>query len=150
MRARSALELLRSEGESLPLRFGCSGIDRVTGGLQRRSITELVGEAGSGKTQFSLQLALQCVLPLEAGGLGASCAYISTPGEGGFPIRRLQQMAMAKIAGLSNAGAGDNGLIVTQGSLLENIHIENCGNIDDFLNDLVSILPHIYISYSIN
>jgi RecA/RadA recombinase len=40
-------------------------------------ITEIAGEAGLGKTQLSLQLALRCQLPLSMGGLQAHSAYIS-------------------------------------------------------------------------
>jgi DNA-repair protein XRCC3 len=35
-----------------------------------RGLTEIAGEAGAGKTQLCLQLALHAVLPKEHGGLG--------------------------------------------------------------------------------
>ena len=42
------------------------------GGFPMRGITEIVGPAGSGKTQLALQLTLAVQLPKEKGGLGGS------------------------------------------------------------------------------
>ncbi|KAG5180547.1 hypothetical protein JKP88DRAFT_166483, partial [Tribonema minus] len=53
------------------LSFGCAALDaNLGGGLPLHGLTELVGEAGTGKTQFCLQLLLQAVLPVEHGGVG--------------------------------------------------------------------------------
>nr|ACI97402.1 spindle B [Drosophila simulans] len=74
--------------------FGCSALDRCTGGgVVTRGITELCGAAGVGKTQLLLQLCLCVQLPRELGGLGKGVAYICT--ESSFPARRLLQMSKA-------------------------------------------------------
>ncbi|KAH8246874.1 hypothetical protein KR032_002520 [Drosophila birchii] len=74
--------------------FGCSALDRCTGGgVVTRGITELCGASGVGKTQLLLQLALCVQLPNELGGLGKGVAYICT--EDAFPARRLLQMSKA-------------------------------------------------------
>lgn len=74
--------------------FGCSALDRCTGGgVVTRGITELCGAAGVGKTQLLLQLSLCVQLPTELGGMGRGVAYICT--EDAFPARRLLQMSKA-------------------------------------------------------
>ncbi|KAL7641634.1 UNVERIFIED_CONTAM: hypothetical protein RMT77_007507 [Armadillidium vulgare] len=70
---------------------GCPKLDEALGGgVPCVGLTELAGESGSGKTQFGLQLALQCQLPVALGGLGKSVAYICT--ETQFPVSRLNQL----------------------------------------------------------
>lgn len=50
------------------LSFGDPIIDNcLDGGILPRAITEIAGEAGSGKTQLCLQLSLQVQLPIERG-----------------------------------------------------------------------------------
>ncbi|KAL5549141.1 hypothetical protein UlMin_004372 [Ulmus minor] len=74
--------------------LGCPILDRcLGGGVPCNSVTELVAESGSGKTQLCLQLALSAQLPLSHGGLSASSLYIHT--EFPFPFRRLQQLSRA-------------------------------------------------------
>ncbi|KAJ7552481.1 hypothetical protein O6H91_06G057100 [Diphasiastrum complanatum] len=71
---------------------GCSVLDSVlAGGIACGSITEIVGESASGKTQLALQLLLAVQMPLSCGGLRGSALYLFT--EGYFPDRRLQQLA---------------------------------------------------------
>ncbi|KAK9210420.1 hypothetical protein WN944_002790 [Citrus x changshan-huyou] len=71
---------------------GCPIIDRcLGGGIPCNSITELVAESGSGKTQFCLQLTLSAQLPSSHGGLSASSLYLHT--EFPFPMRRLHQLS---------------------------------------------------------
>jgi DNA-repair protein XRCC3 len=53
------------------LSFGCGALDSALGGgVPMRGLTEIAGEAGAGKTQLCLQLALYAVLSKEHGGLG--------------------------------------------------------------------------------
>jgi RecA/RadA recombinase len=74
--------------------LGCPILDSaLRGGIPCGSITELVGECGSGKTQLCLQLLLCAQLPVSKGGLGSSSIYIHS--EGYFASRRLQQLAQA-------------------------------------------------------
>jgi hypothetical protein len=95
----------------------------------------LSGEAGCGKTQLCLTLALQVQLDLQHGGRDGAAAYLSC-GEGTFPIRRLSQMAQAF--------AVRTGL--PQERLLSNVHIEHCYNIDDAQTILVGLIfcPLLY------
>ncbi|XP_017076691.2 DNA repair protein XRCC3 [Drosophila eugracilis] len=74
--------------------FGCSALDRCTGGgVVTRGITELCGAAGVGKSQLLLQLSLCVQLPTELGGLGKGVVFICT--ESAFPARRLLQISKA-------------------------------------------------------
>ncbi|CAB4273241.1 unnamed protein product [Prunus armeniaca] len=74
------------------LSIGCPILDACLGsGIPYNTITELVGESSSGKTQLCLQLTVQAQLPHGHGGLGGSSLYIYT--EFSFSFRRLQQLA---------------------------------------------------------
>jgi DNA-repair protein XRCC3 len=71
--------------------FGCPLIDnKIGGGLPLKSVTELVGEAGAGKTQLCLQQSFLVQLPDFVGGLSGSTYYIYTDGR--FPYRRYDQL----------------------------------------------------------
>jgi RecA/RadA recombinase len=71
--------------------FGCPVLDsKLGGGLPCKSVTELVGEAGVGKTQICIQQSMAVQLPFANGGLFGSAYYIYT--EGRFPYRRLDQL----------------------------------------------------------
>ncbi|GLU20908.1 hypothetical protein SLE2022_370840 [Rubroshorea leprosula] len=73
---------------------GCPILDRcLGGGIPCNSVTEVVAESGSGKTQICLQLALHAQLPVSSGGLAASSLYLYT--EFPFPFRRLHQLSVA-------------------------------------------------------
>ncbi|EGS23843.1 DNA repair protein (rad57)-like protein [Thermochaetoides thermophila DSM 1495] len=61
----------------------------LSGGIPIRTITEITGESGTGKTQFLLTLLLSVQLP-PPHGLGRPAMYIST--EAPLPTRRLSQM----------------------------------------------------------
>ncbi|GAB4853574.1 hypothetical protein Ancab_017765 [Ancistrocladus abbreviatus] len=65
----------------------------LSGGIPCNSITELVAESASGKTQLSLQLLLSSQLPTSLGGLSSSSLYIFT--EFPFPSRRLHQLSLS-------------------------------------------------------
>jgi RecA/RadA recombinase len=119
-----------------------------------QGITEIAGEAGCGKTQTCLTLALQVSsnnfrelptttsmlaasadwiqvqLDVKYGGRGGAAAYLSC-GEGIFPIRRLSQLA----------AAFETRTGVPSEQLLANVHIEQCYNIDDAQAILVGELP---------
>ena len=71
------------------LSSGCPKLDAsLMGGLRPGEITEVVGESSAGKTQFSLQVALQAAIRKE------TVIYIVT--EGSFPSARLDQMVTAR------------------------------------------------------
>ena len=55
---------------SFEINIWCQSVDELLGGgFETKSITELYGEFGSGKTQFSHQLAVNAMLPVKEGGL---------------------------------------------------------------------------------
>lgn len=128
MTPTSAFELFMSERHELS--FGCKKIDDAIGKLNIAGITEISGEAGTGKTQFCLCLSLQCQLPVSSGGMDGTCAYLSC-GEGQFPIRRLSQLA---------ACYDPN---ITQASFLENVVIEQCYSPEEALNTLCKKIPEM-------
>jgi len=71
------------------LSVGCPLLDlSLLGGLRPGELTEVVGESSSGKTQFSLQVAV------EAAVRGETVIYIVT--EGAFPSVRLDQIVRAR------------------------------------------------------
>ncbi|CAM9314337.1 unnamed protein product, partial [Chrysoparadoxa australica] len=89
----TAKDLYNNEFKRKRFSFGCSHLDHVFGGgLITQGITEVTGEAGSGKTQLCLQLALQAQLSPHQGGLGGKSCVLSC-GEGDFPSKRLSQLA---------------------------------------------------------
>jgi RAD51-like protein 1 len=63
----------------------------LCGGLPSRSVTEIVGPSGAGKTQFCLMMTCKAVLPESMGGRGGKVVYIDT--EGAFNAGRLQEIA---------------------------------------------------------
>lgn len=74
--------------------FGCTALDRLTlNGIGTRGVTEIAGEAGSGKSQVCMQLALMVQLPRSMGGLEMGAVFICT--EDSFSSKRLVQMAEA-------------------------------------------------------
>lgn len=76
---RFRLENVGCKGSKLKQDYcttGCHLLDEVlSGGMPTFGITEVFGEAGSGKTQLCLQLALTAQLPVELGGLDAGGYY---------------------------------------------------------------------------
>lgn len=71
--------------------FNVQSLDRLTeGGIDVGAVTEIFGEAGTGKTQLCMQLALNCALPVELNGLNGRTCYVST--DKPFPTNRLAQM----------------------------------------------------------
>ena len=83
------------------LSTGCSNLDQILrGGVKTKSMTEFVGENGSGKSQLCLQLLLETVSGRRRFGDdedddddddgGFSAVYVTT--EGQFPVERLREI----------------------------------------------------------
>lgn len=88
----TANDLFESNEKFQQIVFNVKSLDELTdGGVDVGAVTEIFGEAGSGKTQLCLQLALNCALPKEFHGLNGKTCYVSTDKR--FPISRLAQMA---------------------------------------------------------
>ncbi len=65
--------------DRLKMTTGCKSLDMLLeGGLETKSITELHGEFGTGKSQICQQLAVTVQLPVAEGGLDGACLYIDT------------------------------------------------------------------------
>lgn len=102
-RGRTALAALTTE----TVATGVAGLDEaLRGGFARGHVSELVGPAGMGKTQFCLTIAAR-----EAAA-GRGVVYVET--EGKFPAARLGEMLAAR--GASPAAAA-NVSVVLAGSL---------------------------------
>lgn len=80
------MKTLNNITENLPkIPTGCSIDNLLDGGVERSTITQFFGPPGSGKTNISLKLAVQCALG------GGKVIYIDT--EGGLSIKRIKQIA---------------------------------------------------------
>lgn len=102
---QTAADLLEQRKDVAKLTTGSKVLDELLGGgVESRSITETHGAYGSGKSQVSMQLAVNVQLPPEKGGLGGKAVIIDS--EGSFRPERVQQMAEA--AGLDPAEALTN------------------------------------------
>ncbi|KAL8516132.1 hypothetical protein ACS0TY_014704 [Phlomoides rotata] len=93
----------------LPTRL--KGLDAaLCGGIPFGVVTELVGPAGIGKTQFCLKLALLASFPTSHGGLGGRVIYIDV--ESKFSSRRMIEMGLSsfpeifKMEGMAQEMAG--------------------------------------------
>ncbi|KAG8371384.1 hypothetical protein BUALT_Bualt13G0082200 [Buddleja alternifolia] len=94
---QTALSLLEQRKQNeylaghLPTRL--TGLDTaLCGGIPFGVVTELVGPAGIGKTQFCLKLALLASLPISFGGLGGRVTYVDV--ESKFSSRRMIEMGL--------------------------------------------------------
>jgi len=71
---------------------GSQALDGLLGGgVETRTMTEVFGEYGSGKTQLCHQLSVNVQLPKENGGLAGKAVYIDT--EGTFRWERIEAMS---------------------------------------------------------
>jgi RecA/RadA recombinase len=88
---RTALSLLADPLCQSALSTGCALIDAFLRGGVRCSLglTEICGEAGSGKSTFAMRLALMAQLPRACGGLDGAAVYFCTED---FSDRRLRQL----------------------------------------------------------
>lgn len=91
----TAAELFQHSEKFRQIKFNVESLDELTeGGIDVGSVTEIFGEAGSGKTQLCLQLALQCQLPTsDMNGVQSKVIYIST--DKSLSTKRLETMALA-------------------------------------------------------
>jgi len=109
--------------------------------LPLHGIFEICGEAGSGKTQLCLQLALQAMLPPAMGGLGGQACYLSS-GEGRFPLRRFQQLAA-----LSASRGVDHG--VTETELMQRLLLHRCDHVDSQFEAVEQQLPSLLAAHDV-
>ncbi len=97
------------------IKTGSENLDNLLGGgIETQAVTELHGAFGSGKTQVGFQLAVNVQLPVEEGGLNASCIFLDV--EGTFRPSRVKQIAEGR------------GLDAKK--ILGNIYVARCYNSD--------------------
>ena len=97
--------------------------DLLQGGLETWAITELYGKTGAGKTEMAQQLAVNCMLSVDSGGLDGHTAIIDTEGK----IRPERMNQMVKSHGLDPA------------QVFPKIHYTRACSVDDMFDCLVSI-----------
>uniref|UniRef100_A0A0N5BA99 DNA repair protein RAD51 homolog n=1 Tax=Strongyloides papillosus TaxID=174720 RepID=A0A0N5BA99_STREA len=84
----SASKILEQRENLIKIRTGSRSMDRLFGGgIETGSITEIFGEAGTGKTQLCHMLAVNCQLPADEGGGEGKCMWLDT--EGSFRSERI-------------------------------------------------------------
>ena len=94
IRFKTALEVKKERISTKKITTGSHALDELLGGgIETRTMTELFGEFGSGKTQICHQLSVNVQLPPEKGGLNGKAVYIDT--EGTFRWERIEKMAKA-------------------------------------------------------
>ncbi|KKK52487.1 hypothetical protein LCGC14_3104430 [marine sediment metagenome] len=88
----TAMDLLEEYKKKRKLTTGSQNLDEIlAGGISTGSITEIIGEYASGKSQLTFQLCVNAQLPYELGGLEGSVYFIDT--EGTFRPERIIAMA---------------------------------------------------------
>jgi RecA/RadA recombinase len=105
----------------------------LRGGIGTNMITELSGEAGAGKTQFCLTMALRAQLPVSCGGLGGRVFYLNCL-EGEFPAKRLENLAVSQVKRLEGVDTG--GEQYTARRFLDNVITHMCPNTDELVDVL--------------
>lgn len=101
----TATEFHQRRADIIQLSTGSNELDKILqGGIETGSITELVGEFRTGKSQLCHTLAVTCQLPIDRGGGEGKCLYIDT--EGTFRPERL--VAIAERYNLSGPDVLDN------------------------------------------
>ncbi|AWR99476.1 DNA repair and recombination protein RadA [Metallosphaera hakonensis] len=94
IRFKTALEIEQERASVKKITTGSQALDGLLGGgIETRTMTELFGEFGSGKTQICHQVSVNVQLPPEKGGLSGKALYIDT--EGTFRTERIKAMASA-------------------------------------------------------
>ncbi|AEB94120.1 MAG: DNA repair and recombination protein RadA [Metallosphaera sp.] len=94
IRFKTALEIEQERASVKKITTGSQALDGLLGGgIETRTMTELFGEFGSGKTQICHQVSVNVQLPSEKGGLSGKALYIDT--EGTFRTERIKAMASA-------------------------------------------------------
>ncbi|XP_024031792.1 DNA repair protein RAD51 homolog 2 [Morus notabilis] len=92
---------IQKEGHGGHLPTGLKGLDEaLCGGIPFGVLTELVGPAGIGKTQFCMKLSLLASLPTAYGGLNGRVIYIDV--ESKFSSRRMIEIGVQSFPDIFN------------------------------------------------
>ncbi|PIK51644.1 putative DNA repair protein [Apostichopus japonicus] len=146
--ALSAFELLKRENDSPGIMTFCEEVDDMLGGgVPLAKITEFCGSPGVGKTQLSIQLAVNVQIPEAFGGLQGEAVFIDT--EGSFIPQRAADIAQAvedhcrRVASIQKTELEDQSACLKDFSvekILSGIHYFRCHNYTELLA-LVNLLP---------
>jgi RAD51-like protein 1 len=109
------------------------------GGLRIGTITELVGTAGTGKTQLALQTTITTALSYNISGSSSSSS--STSGGGTIWIDTEQKLSLARLQEMTIARCRSNHPNVC--TVLENITIHSPSNVNEFIHVLDSLEDEI-------
>mmetsp|Transcript_51090 Transcript_51090/g.132673 ORF Transcript_51090/g.132673 Transcript_51090/m.132673 type:complete len:314 (+) Transcript_51090:162-1103(+) len=92
-RFQTAMDVqMRRDAEVVRISTGCAELDAIFGGgIESGSITELYGEARSGKSQLAMTVAVSSFLPRDVGGGEGRTLILDT--EGSFRPERLRPIA---------------------------------------------------------
>ncbi|MEN9626058.1 MAG: hypothetical protein RL557_386 [archaeon] len=93
---QDGLEFAEKRKEVFYITTGSNELNKLLGGkgLETKSITEVFGAYGSGKTQIGLSLAVNVQTPLDQGGAEGKAVFIDT--EGTFRPERIKQIAESR------------------------------------------------------
>jgi DNA repair protein RadA len=105
----NALELHKIRSKEVKhITTGSTEVDKIlNGGIETRSMSELAGMNGAGKTQFCLQLCVNVQLSEDKGGLDGNALFIDT--ENTFRPERI--MGIAEAMGLDPIKTAENVLL---------------------------------------
>lgn len=91
---KSGMDCKSEEDNIEKIKTGSKALDKLfMGGVETSATTEVYGEFGSGKTQFSHTMCVMVQKPIEQGGLDAKAIWINT--EGTFEPSRIISIAEA-------------------------------------------------------
>jgi len=150
---KNSWNLLLERTSTLPIVTFCEKLDNeLGGGVYLGQITELVGAASLGKTQFCFQLAVDVQLPVEFGGIGGHCVYVDT--ECCYVPKRVEEIANAAIQHCLSIASQSSELSAaaekfTLDSILKGIYVKRCfdlGSLAATIGDLekfVAIRPKV-------
>ncbi|XP_041655570.1 DNA repair protein RAD51 homolog 3 [Cheilinus undulatus] len=139
----SALDHLQKEEELTNIVTFCSQLDTaLNGGLPIGKTTEICGTPGTGKTQLSLQLAVDVQVPPCFGGLGGQVVFVDT--EGSFLLQRVTNIATAAVKHCSLLVEDDEQRVAmttfSVETILSNIFLVRCHDYVELLAEL-QLLP---------
>lgn len=132
-----AIKLSHTKDKSCFLSTSLPSLDNVLmGGLPSSTLTEITGPPGSGKTQFSILLAIMATLPQYMGGLNGNVIYIDT--EAAFSAQRLVEMASSRFPDLFNSSEKQEELLSKVHVFLESTCLSLWSRLEHLEEDIIS------------
>jgi RAD51-like protein 2 len=121
------------------------GLFGNVGGVPIGQMTEFCGVPGVGKTQMSMQLAVNVQIPVDFGGVQGQCVYIDT--EGSLSVERLEEMAEAMCRHLRKFAAhASKPFSLTTEDFLKNIFVFRVHDYAEQIS-IVKYLPSFFADH---